>query len=161
MSTPGQWRVVAAGAIAILLSLSLIWIQAYYHKYLALNELDSAEPLRLALLADVLFLIALAMSAIGIFTTLLWTSLFPGLRDYLALAGLPIRARDVFAAKFAALLALGGAFIVAITLPTSVFLPMVAAGRNARGIAPQIPGIFVSSSLAALFVFFSLVALQG
>lgn len=161
VSTPGQWRVVVAGAIAVLLSLSFIWIPAYYHKYLLLNELDSAEPLRHAFLADVLFLIALAMCIIGLFTTLLWTSLFPALRDYLALAGLPIRPRDIFAAKFAALLSLAGAFVVAVTLPTSVFLPMLAAGHNAPGIAPQIPGIFVSSSLAALFVFFSLVALQG
>jgi len=161
VSTPGQWRVVAGGAFGILLSLSLIWVQAYYHKYLELNKLSTAEPLELALLADVLFLITLAMCAIGLFTTLLWTSLFPGLRDYLALAALPIRMRDVFAAKFTALLSLAGTFVVAVTVPPSIFLPMLAAGHNMRNAAPQIPGIFVSSSLAALFVFFSLVTVQG
>lgn len=161
VSTPGQWRVVVAGAIAVLLSISLAWIPAYYHKYLLLNELDEPDPLRLAFLADVLFLIVLAMSAIGLLATLLWTSLFPGLRDYLALAALPIRPRHIFSAKFSALFLLAVTFVVAVTLPTSVFLPMLAAGRNAPNIAPQIPGIFVASSLGALFVFFTLVALQG
>src|SRR5260370_15193834 len=76
VSTPGQWQVVAGGVIAILLSLSLIYIQAYYHKYLVLNELATPEPLHLALLADVLFLNTLVMTLIAPFTTLQWPQLF-------------------------------------------------------------------------------------
>src|SRR5207247_2553972 len=115
VSTPGQWQVVAGGVLAILLSLSVIYIQAYYAKYLALNSLPSPEKLRLATLADVLFLVTLAMFLIGLFTTLQWPSLFPGLRDYLALGSLPVRLRDVFVAKFAALVAFASLFIVATT----------------------------------------------
>ena len=96
VSTPGQWQVVAGGALAVLLSLSLIFTQAYYHKYVELNKLLTAEPQRLATLADMLFLIALAMFLIGLFTTFLWPQLFPGLRDYLAMASLPVRLSDVF-----------------------------------------------------------------
>src|ERR1700730_6050435 len=80
VSTPGQWQVVAGGVLAILLSLSLIYVQSYYHKYAALNTLPTPEPLQRALLADILFLITLAISLIGLFTTLQWPQLFPGLR---------------------------------------------------------------------------------
>src|SRR6266568_8321521 len=96
VSTPGQWQVVAGGVLAVLLSLSLIYTQAYYHKYQELHRLPSAEPIRLAALSDVLFLVTLAMFLIGLFATLMWPQLFPGLRDYLALGALPIRMRDVF-----------------------------------------------------------------
>ena len=161
VSTPGQWRVVAIGALAILLSSSIIFAQAYYHKYRVLAELDSPEPFRLASIADALFLVTLSMFVIGLFTTLQWPSLFPGLRDYLALAALPVRMRDVFIAKFTALIAFAGAFVVATTLPPSLFLPAMMAGQYALPATVQIPATFVSCSLAALFVFFSLVALQG
>jgi hypothetical protein len=161
VSTPGQWRVVASGAIAIVLSFSLIYTQAYYHKYLGLHALETPEPYRQALLADVLFLVTLAMFLIGLFTTLLWPSLFPGLSDYLALASLPVRMRAVFAAKFSALAGFAGLFIISVNLLPSLILPAVMAGRHAAGISRQVPAMFVSSSLAALFVFFSLVAVQG
>src|SRR5437879_3846969 len=161
VSTPGQWQVVAGGVLAVLLSLSIILTQAYYHKYQELNMLNSPEPLRRAAIADALFLITLAMFLIGLFTTLQWPSLFPGLRDYLALGALPVRLRDVFIAKFSALVAFSSMFIVAVTLLPSITLPMVMAGKNAPDSARQIPAIFVSSTLAALFVFLSLIALQG
>ena len=161
VSTPGQWRVVAVGALAILLSSSIIFIQAYWHKYLGLDSLPTPEPHRLATVADALFLIILAMFVIGLFTTLQWPSLFPGLRDYLALASLPIRLREIFVAKFTALVAFAGAFVVATTFPPSALMPTVSSGRYATHSILQVPALFVSCSLAALFVFFSLVAVQG
>src|SRR5437660_11406402 len=119
VSTPGQWQVVAGGVLAVLLSLSIILTQAYYHKYQELNLLNSPEPLRLAALADVLFLVTLAMFLIALFTTLQWPSLFPGLRDYLVLGALPVKLRDVFIAKFSALVAFAGLFVFAIRSPLS------------------------------------------
>jgi hypothetical protein len=161
VSTPGQWQVVVGGALAVLLSMSLIFAQAYYHKYLQLNSLPTPEPARLAAMADMLFLITLAMFLIGLFTTLQWPSLFPGLRDYLALASLPLRMRDVFVAKFTALVAFAGLFILAVTLTPSLVMPAVMAGRYAIDSTLRIPAIFVSSAAAAVFVFLSLVAVQG
>jgi len=161
VSTPGQWRVVAIGAIAILLSSSLIFVQAYWHKYIALDALPTPEPHHLATMADALFLVTLAMFVIGLFTTLQWPSLFPGLRDYLALASLPIRLREIFVAKFTALVVFAGAFVVATTFPPSVLMPTVSSGRYAEHSILQVPALFVSCSLAALFVFFSFVAVQG
>ena len=164
VSTPGQWRVVAGGAIAIVMSISLVFIQAYYHKYAMLDALPTSEPYRLAVLADVLFAIALSMAIVGLFTTLLWPSLFPGLRDYLAFASLPIRTRDVFVAKFTALLTFAAAFTAATTLLPSVVLAAVMTqhrnGGHGQGLL-QLPAIFLSASVASLFIFFLLVALQG
>src|SRR4051812_13016671 len=128
VSTPGQWQVVAGGVFAILLSLSLILTPAYHHKYLELNKLASAEPLRQAVVADVLFVVTLAMLLIALFTTFQWPSLFPGLRDYLALGSLPVRLRDVFVAKFSALVAFAGLFTVGITFLPSLILPAVMSG---------------------------------
>ena len=161
ISTPGQWRVVAVGALAIVLSSSLIFVQAYWHKYIELDKLDTPEPYRVALLADSLLLVILAMFIIGLFTTLLWPSLFPGLRDYLALASLPFRLRDMFVAKFTALVGLAGIFIVGTTFPPSALLPTVSSGRYAGHTVLQVPALFFACSLAAAFVFFSLVAFQG
>ncbi|MBZ5594090.1 MAG: hypothetical protein LAP39_17760 [Acidobacteriia bacterium] len=161
VSTPGQWRVVAIGALAILLSSSLIFVQAYWHKYIALDSLPTPEPHHLATVADALFLITLAMFVIGLFTTLQWPSLFPGLRDYLALAALPVRLREIFVAKFTALVTFAGVFVIATTFPPSVLMPTVSSGRYATNSILQVLALFVSCSLAALFVFFSFVAAQG
>src|SRR5207253_7762062 len=55
VSTPGQWQVVAGGVLAILLSLSLIYVQAYYIKYATLHTLFTTETLQRAQLADLMF----------------------------------------------------------------------------------------------------------
>jgi hypothetical protein len=161
VSTPGQFRVVAIGAIAILLSSSLIFVQAYWHKYMALDGLPTPEPHHLATIADALFLVTFGMFVIGLFTTLEWPSLFPGLRDYMALASLPVRLREIFIAKFTALVTFAGVVIIATTFPPSALMPTVSAGRYSTHSILQVPALFISCSLAALFVFFSLVAVQG
>ena len=161
VSSPDQWRVVAIGALAILLSSTLLYTQAYYHKYLELTKLPTPEPYRMAVMADSLFLITLAMFVMGLFTTLEWPALFPGLRDYLALAGLPLRLRDIFLAKFTALLAFAGLFVFATTFPPDTILPAVMMGRYSAQYGLHIPAILLASSLAALCVFFTLVAVQG
>ena len=161
LSSPGQWRAVAIGIVAVLLSLGIIFIPGLYKQYLLLARLPASRPYHLAMLGDVFGLILLAMTLIGIFTAIQWHALFPGLRDYQVLASYPIRLSDVFVAKFTALLAFGLILIISTTLPPSVLLPAVFVGDYAGDAAAQIPAIFVSASLAALFVFFSLVALQG
>jgi len=161
VSSAGQWQVVAIGIFAIVASLSIPMVQAYYHKYRILQELDSDVPYRMASVADHLFLITLSMTLTGLITAMQWPALFPGLRDYLVLAGLPVRTRDVFVAKFTALVTYIGIFIVALNLPPSATLPWVMNGRY------YVPGmwnglaLFLGMTVGALFVFFALVALQG
>ncbi len=96
-------------------------------------------------------------------TALQWQSLFPSLRDSLALAGLPVTPRQIFAAKFTALLLVFAVFVIALTeLPAMLFSNVIAGPwqENPSG------GAMAAANLAALagacaFVFFSLLALQG
>jgi hypothetical protein len=161
ISDPNQAKVFAGGVLAIVISVSFVYAQAYYHKYLQFENLDDFSPYRRASLADFLFMVTLAMNVVALFTTLQWPSLFPGLRDYLALAGLPVRMRDIFVAKFTALLAFASMAVLGVTTLPSVLFPAVMAGRYDPHLVRQVPGIFVSGSLAGFFIFFSLVTVQG
>ncbi|MEZ5401058.1 MAG: hypothetical protein R2729_15410 [Bryobacteraceae bacterium] len=161
VTTPGQWRVVAGSAAGIVASVILLVTQSYYGKYLRLLEMDSPNPFRLAMLADHLFFVTIAMLLTGLFTALLWPSLFPGLRDYMALAGLPVKARQIFIAKFTALLLLSSAFIAAVNLLPSLMLPAVSNGRYQEHALISALTLFIAATLAAFFVFFVLVALEG
>lgn len=160
-SSPGQLKVLVGGVVGILVSLGGILAPVFYHKYLVLHQLDSPEPYRRALLADILFLETMVMVVMGLFTAMQWTSLYPTLRDYLALAGLPIRMRQIFVAKFAALAVLAGLILLPVaTLPSFIF-PAVFRGRYEQGTFFHIFAFFDSLTLAGAFVFFSLVAVQG
>jgi hypothetical protein len=161
VSNPGEMKTVFAGILAIIASLGGLLAQVYYHKYLVLQQLDTPDPFRRAYLADIVFLETLVMVAMGLFTTVQWTSLFPALRDYLALAGLPLRTREIFIAKFSALAGLSGATLLTLTLAPSFILAAIARGKYLPGTIFHIPAAFVSSYLAGAFVFFSLVALEG
>ena len=161
VTTPGQWRIVAGGALGIFFSLAIVYTQTYYHKYLVLNALDDPAPYARASLADFLFIILLAMTLVGILTMLQWGSLFPSLRDYLALAALPIRMRDLFLARFAALFCFALLFTVSVTILPSGVLPAVMAGKFGEEVSIQFPALFISAAAAGLFVFFALVSMQG
>jgi hypothetical protein len=161
VSSPGQLRVLLGSAFGILFSLVLVFSQAYYHKYLVLKSLGDPTPYRLSMLADILFLIILTMLIVGLFTVLQWPSLFPGLRDYLALGGLPLRMGDVFVAKFTSLLLFAAVTTVVTAALPSMVLPFVMARPEGPGMASQIPAIFISACSAGLFAFFLLVAIQG
>src|SRR5215470_12571138 len=85
ISSPGELKTVFGGLAAILASMGILLTQGLFHKYRVLQELDSPEPFQRSYLADVIFFETLVMMAIGMFTTIQWTALFPNLRDYLAL----------------------------------------------------------------------------
>jgi len=112
-------------------------------------------------LADVLFLITLVMDVAALFTTLQWPALFPDLRDYLALAALPIRMRDIFLAKATSLIGATFLVIAGVALLPSVVVPAMMGGRYGSGTRWHAPGIFFASLLGGLFIFFMLVAFQG
>ncbi|MEO8098471.1 MAG: hypothetical protein ABI811_12280 [Acidobacteriota bacterium] len=168
VARPGQLKLLFGGMLSVLASLSVPFLQAYYGKYLFLKALDNPEPFRLAVIADVLFLISLSMLAIGLVTTLLWQSLFPDRRDYLALASLPLRAQQIFRAKFTALLGFIILVTLAIVVPAAFGMPwMMQPVRGTLHYAVfgatgwQSIGILTSCFAAGIFMFFVLVALQG
>jgi len=159
ISDPDQAKVVAGGILAIILSISVMEAQAYFHKYLYLDGLPDPRQFQLSVLSDFLFLITFTMVVVALLTVLQWPSLFPGLRDYLALAGLPLKMRDIFVAKFVALLTFATIAIIAVSEPPSMVFSFVMRGRWATHL--PIPGILVGAVLGGFFVFFSLVTVQG
>ena len=149
----------AGGVLAIVISVSFMYSQAYFHKYLALENLDDPRPVsRWRFSADFLFLITFTMALIALFTTLQWPSLFPGLRDYLALAGLPLRMRDIFVAKFMALLAFASLTDSGVDHPAQRRVSRLMAGRYDHAPGSSDSRHFrIARRSAGFFVFFSLV----
>ena len=160
ITAPGH----ASAAVIAVVSLCLPWFQVLMgplkHKYAYLSALPAPGPYREAVRADELWLLTLTMSLIGLLTAFRWQALFPDLRDYRALGALPLCARQIFAAKLAALLTVAaGALLLLNAIPSAAF-PALSASRWAFH-GPRV-GAYAAASLAACaFFFFGLVALQG
>jgi hypothetical protein len=161
LSQPAEWKPLILGTVPVLGPLSQLWAQSFFHKYLYLNSLDDPRPYNRAVAADVLFIVVVAMLVVGVLTTMQWPSLFPSLQDYLALASLPIKTRDIFVAHFSAVLMLALVFTNVMVSSPSVAMPIVMAGRHGSAIYRHVPGIYIAGSLAGWFTFFLLVTMQG
>jgi hypothetical protein len=100
-SSPGQWRSAAIGIFSMLLPAGLLLVREgtpdpnYSSKYRLLAAAGLAG-VRAAALADEIALLTLLLSVTGLIALLEWQSLFPSGRDYLALASLPVRSRQIF-----------------------------------------------------------------
>ncbi len=137
-STRGQWQTVAVSALALALPAGMVLADPWY-------LLPAPKTSRIP---DELATMTLLMAVTGLLGILQWHSLFPSRRDYFALAGLPVRPRQVFVARFAVALMFTMGAVVAINL-----LPALSASR----MAPQAAG----SGLGCLFVLLGIAALQG
>ena len=107
--------------------------------------------------------IAVAAGITALLTALEWQALFPTRRDCLALASLPVSARQIFLAKFGALLLMFAAFVLAMNLPWAMEFATTTAGHWAND-PPTVAIIganFAATGGVCVFVFFSLLALQG
>ena len=104
-------------------------------------------------LSDETMLLALAATTTMLLGALLWQSIFPSVRDYLALAAMPIRASEVFAAKLGALLTVFTVFVLLLTGPTALVF-----GAFTR--TPVLAAFTLFGGMCVA-VFFSLVTLQG
>ena len=96
-------------------------------------------------------------------TLLQWQSLFPSLRDYMALTGFPVSARQIFLAKFTALVLLFAAFVLSLTGPLAGFFGVCIRGPWQENPSGAVLGAATFAALAAAgaFVFFTLLAVQG
>ena len=111
-----------------------------------------------------LFFPAYSFAMTGFATLFEWDVLFPDRRDFLILAPFPVRLRELFGAKFAALgifiLTLVGAvnFFPTVLLPLfSMLIPKI----GVIGIVRLTPAQIAATAGASLFAFFAVAALQG
>jgi predicted permease len=163
ITIPGEWQKVAVGLFAAIVSVAITGALIFRDRYLALHDLGTFTEFQQAVRHDLLALIVLAMAVTALLTILQWQSLFPNLRDCLALAALPVNPREVFAAKFGAVLLIFSAFVVTMTGMPSVLFAVIVSSY-----APGNPSVllYLTANFAALaggcvFVFFALVAIQG
>jgi hypothetical protein len=109
------------------------------------------------------FYLFYGMSMIGFVTVFQWDALFLGRRDWVVLGALPIRTRTILAAKVGALLQYLGLFVLTVSGPPTVLLPLgFATSRE-----PLLTGLMtwfgqaLAAVLGSAFAFFGLIAVQG
>src|SRR4051812_16279692 len=123
MSGAGEWSKVAIGIFASLVSVSIVGFRTYMGRYNLMQDagLPGAQIVR-EMRADQLTFLGLAMAITAVLTVFQWQALFPGVRDYLALAALPVKPRQIFLAKSGALLLIFGVYVLALAaIPAAAF----------------------------------------
>jgi putative ABC transport system permease protein len=168
-SAPGQWKSAAIGAVALFLPGGLLLVRegsmnpGSASKYRLLAAAGGADAVRAAVAADQLALITLLLCITGLVALLQWQALFPGRRDYLAMASLPVRPRDVFAARFTSVLLFSAVIVATLNFLPSLIAPIEFGGGWQLGSAywAEASAQAVASGLACFFVFFAIIALQG
>ena len=130
MSGAGEWSKVAVGIFAALVSVSAVSFKTYMGRYNLMQDagLSAAEILR-EMRADQLTFIGLTMAVTAVLTVLQWQSLFPSVRDYLALAALPVKPRQIFLSESGALLLMFAVYLLAMNLVPAAAFSSVTSGR--------------------------------
>jgi putative ABC transport system permease protein len=148
-SSRGQWGTAAISAFALAAPAGLLLLDAPY--------LHNMAPVTSPPIADELAVLTLLFAITGVLALLAWQFLFPTRRDFLALAGFPAQPRQIFAARFAAVLVFAVTLVLTISFLPSVIPPhFFRAPSQAGMLARGMPAV-----LGCLFVFFAIVALQG
>jgi putative ABC transport system permease protein len=163
LAAPDEWTRVAGGVVAVLISAGILALTTYSDGFKRMEDAGlSKERIFQTTRADELTFIGVAMGITALLTSFQWQALFPSRRDCLALASLPVSARQIFLAKFGALLLVFAVFVVSMNLPWALEFAAATAGHWAHD-----PGIKVAAANFAamggvcVFVFFSLLAVQG
>jgi hypothetical protein len=159
----GHSRSMLVWTFAMVAPWFLMFGQVLFQKYRFFASRSTPEPYRLAVKADELWLVTLAMASIGLLAAVKWGSLFPGLVDYRALGSLPLRPRQIFASKLAALLLVTTAAIVTLDTLPAVMFPLVAGGPWVfePSLAGRIRAHATASIAGSYFSFFAILAIQG
>ncbi|HLW51853.1 MAG TPA: hypothetical protein VKW06_03330 [Candidatus Angelobacter sp.] len=114
-------------------------------------------------LPDQYFFFTFSMTITGIVVALKWESIFPGRRDYMNLAPLPICTRNIFLANMVAIVSIAVLFALDINSVSSFLFPLLVTMEKGtfydylRFIGMHVTGVLLSS----LFIFFALFALVG
>jgi hypothetical protein len=154
------------GAVAILLPAGLLLLSGgspSAGKYRELAVLPSREQFDLAVAADEFSLLTVVFSITALIMLSQWQSLFPARRDYLALAGLPIRASQIFVARFATVMLLSAGLVIVMNIVPSIIAPLEFGGRWMQGSSFWAGAAAQAAALGGgcLFVLLGIVAAQG
>jgi len=141
------------GAVAMGASSWMLLFALLFFKYKKLGDLGLHARMPAEAANDVLTLSAIGVCLTALLVAVLWQSLYPSLRDYLALAALPVSGADIFCAKFAAVSLVFTTLLVVAPLPAAVVLGGVA-GANVLDSFGTIGGF-------CAVTFFGLIGLQG
>src|ERR1019366_3707176 len=164
-ASAGDWHKVAIGIFASLVSLGILGFTTYLARFRLLQDPINSTPqlYQVAVRGDLIGLLAITMAITALLTLLQWQSLFPSLRDYMALTGFPVSARQIFLAKFTALVLLFAAFVLSLTGPLAGFFGVCIRGPWQENPSGAVLGAATFAALAAAgaFVFFTLLAVQG
>ncbi len=168
-STPGQWRNVVIGAFAMLVPAGLLIVRegsingAESSKYRHLAELADQAPLHAAVVADCLALITLVLAVTGLLGLIQWQAFFPGRRDYLSLAGLPIRSRQIFVARFTTVMLFSAGLVLAMNFLPAMLAPLEFGGQWQADSTywAKAGAMALAAGLGCFFLLFAMVALQG
>jgi hypothetical protein len=165
LAASGEWKKSAIGVLAAFLSAGILVLNVYSGRYAILNSPahSTAALYRTELRSDLLLFIGLAFAVTAVLTLLQWQSLFPNRRDCLALAGLPISARDIFLMKSGALTILFSGYVLSINLPWAILFTTAISGgwQENPSTLVLIAATFVTMAGACCFAFLILLALQG
>ncbi len=165
LAVSGEWKKTAIGVLAALLSFGIVVFKVYWDRYAILNSTthSTLALYRSELRSDLLWFIGLAFAVTAVLTLLQWQSLFPNRRDCLALAGLPISARDIFLTKSVALMILFTGYVLSINLPWAILFTTATSGgwQENPNTLLLIAATFVTMAAACCFAFSSVLALQG
>ena len=148
-------------AIVLLASPGLLLPVRFATKYSNMHA-NHPELLVRAMLVDRLLFITLTMTALGVVALVIWDGIFPDRRDARILGGLPLPGRVPIAARLLALAALAGLFLAGNNLvPSIVFGATIGVFGGATNAFLGIFAHLVATTMAGIFVFTTLVALQG
>ena len=133
-------------------------------RFRALSFYQPGPAVDWELRTDHLFFVAYSFVVLGFTTVFEWDMLFPDRRDFLILTPFPIRMRDLFGAKLAAL----GLFLLAACMAVNavpiILLPVFSAyvkQARAAGVFRLMLTQLVATGAASLFGFFAVATFQG
>lgn len=133
-------------------------------RFMALSFYPPGPAVDWELRTDHLFFVAYSFVVLGFTTVFEWDMLFPDRRDFLILTPFPIRMRDLFSAKLAALGLFLLAACVAVNAVPIVLLPVFSAyvkQARAAGVFRLMLTQFVATGAASVFGFFLVATFQG
>jgi hypothetical protein len=150
------------GGVGALIAVGLGATRVYAGKYAALSSGASAEPYRLAVLGDDLFLIGLPMLVVALATLLVSQSLFPDERDFRILGPLPVRRIVIVGAKLASLFLFTAMFLAVLHLALTPLMLLISFSRfSADTVLSRLASWLIASVIGSLFAMLAIAAAVG